>query len=68
MPDHGQVFVATETFTVNLDGVDVLIEKDKTRVREGHEILRQAPQNFKPVDAHYEIEAATAVPGERRAR
>ena len=67
MPE-GQVYVATETFFVNVDGADIMIEKDKTRVREGHEILRAAPQNFKPVDAHYEVEAATAAPGERRAR
>jgi len=61
----GKLYVATETFSV--DGYQT-ITKDVTRVREGHPFLSQFPQLFKEASAHYEwdVEQATAGPGERR--
>lgn len=62
---NGKLYVATETFTA--DGYHT-ITKDVTRVREGHPLLTQFPSLFKEASAHYEwdVEQATAGPGERR--
>lgn len=61
-----EIFVPTDSFTAKVDGVDVLFRKGETRVREGHQILDDYPDLFEPIRAHYDVEAATAAPGERR--
>ncbi len=62
----GQVLIATETFACTFGGADHVFQAGVTRVRAGHPILKGIEHLFKPVDAHYEIEQATAAPGEKR--
>lgn len=68
MADRGRIFVATQSFEAKVDGVPAQVQADRTRVREGHDLLRRFPQYFREIDAHYEVdvEQATAAPGERR--
>ena len=49
------VFVATRDALINVDGVLHSIKKDITRVVEGHSILKDHPELFKPAeqDAHF---------------
>jgi hypothetical protein len=62
----GEIYVATETGEVDVDGRSYPIKKGVTRVREGHELLAAAPALFKVIDVHYEIEDATREPGRKR--
>jgi hypothetical protein len=64
--NKGLIYVATESFMVELDGNPVAVRKDITRVREGHPLLEGRENLFKPITAHFEVEAATNAPGERR--
>lgn len=66
----GGVFVANTTFATELDGAQVIVHKGQTRVRAGHVLLERAPGCFDPVDldVHFDVEQATAAPGERRGR
>lgn len=63
-----QVFVAKESGSAEVDGENVTFVKGVTRVRKGHKILEQLRQFFEPADEHlsYDVEAATAAPGEKR--
>jgi hypothetical protein len=62
------VFVATESFSTEIDGESIVVQRDKTRVREGHPILKACPDYFKPLEdgITFEVERATAAPGEKR--
>ena len=62
------IYVATESGAVELDGTPVMVYKGMTRVRAGHRLLRQYPSMFEPIDllVHYDVEQATAAPGEKR--
>lgn len=62
------IFVANSTFATEIDGVQVIVHKGHTRVREGHELLARAGSCFDPVDleVHYDVEQATKAPGEKR--
>lgn len=65
----GAVYVATETFaTVDDAGAPLVVHKGATRVREGHGLLDRYPHYFEEANlhVHYDIEAATAEPGELR--
>lgn len=64
------VYVAIESGAASVDGQEMIFVKGVTRVRAGHPLLRACPSLFKPADAHpsYDVEQATAAPGERRAR
>jgi hypothetical protein len=62
------ILVATETFSCDIDGAPFVVKRDVTRVRADNELYERYPQCFKPVDESYEVEQATAAPGERRAR
>lgn len=63
---EGRIFIATDSFVTSLDGVDVTVSKGFTRVREGHPLLRGREHLFEPLTVHYEVEQATAAPGEKR--
>jgi hypothetical protein len=60
------VLVADESFAVRFEGADHHFAKDITRVRAGHPILKGVEHLFRPVDAHYDYEAATSAPNEKR--
>lgn len=61
------IYVVKNTFWVNLDGTATCVRKGE-HVRRGHELLRSHRDMFEPVDAivHYDVEQATAAPGEKR--
>lgn len=61
-----EIFVAKESFTTTLDGQSIVVNKGVTRVRAGHPLLKGRMAFFEPLTVHYEIERATAGPGERR--
>lgn len=62
------LYVAKVGFACELDGERIIVNKGE-RVREGHPILRVQEEFFEPVDTtvHYDVEQATAAPGEKRA-
>jgi hypothetical protein len=66
-PKQSDLYVARESFWCDLDGVPTLIQKGE-RIRSGHELLRRQSRYFEPADTHvtYDVEQATAAPGERR--
>lgn len=66
--NRGKVYVATETFATTIDDEPVVVQKGVTRVREGHPLLAGREQMFEELEVHYDVEQATAAPGERRAR
>jgi hypothetical protein len=61
-----QIYVARETFMAK--GYDYPIKAGQTRLREGHPLLRSHAAAFEPIAAspEFDIEQATAAPGERR--
>lgn len=62
------IYVATTSFACEIDGYPVNVSHGE-RVREGHDLLRLYPQAFEPLEAgrvHYDVEQATAAPGEKR--
>lgn len=71
MPRRNQedgVYVATVDFMCDIDGQQEVVYAGRTRVRAGHKLLERYAENFQPVDTgvHYEVEQATASPGEKR--
>lgn len=61
------LYVARQSFWCELDGVMTFIAQGE-RVRAGHELLRIQGEHFEPADTHirYDVEQATAAPGEKR--
>ncbi len=64
--DNSTIYVATESFGPEVNGQHITVINGETRVRAGHELLRNYPQFFKPIDVHYEVEQATSEPGVKR--
>lgn len=65
--NEGRIFVARSSFSATIDGTDYTVHKDLTRVREGHPLLDgDRAQFFEVMVVDYDIEQATAAPGERR--
>jgi hypothetical protein len=62
-----EIYVARHGFACSLDGEEVRVAEGE-RVRYGHPLLRSHADMFKPVDedVKYDVEQATAAPGERR--
>jgi hypothetical protein len=61
------LYQAVEAFGIQLDGEWMTVQKDDL-VRAGHPLLKQAPDRFKPAEGYvrFEVEQATAAPGEKR--
>ena len=66
-PRKVEIYVAKHGFACSLDGEEVRVAEGE-RVRAGHPLLRSHADMFKPVDedVHYDVEQATAAPGEKR--
>ena len=64
--ERGEMLVAIESFSHRFEGADHAFVLGVTRVRSGHPILRGIEHLFKPIEPHYEVEAASAAPGEKR--
>lgn len=64
----GQIYVAKQTFTTEVDGTPVTVHAGITRVREGHALLKGRSELFEPILVQYDVEQATAKPGEKRTR
>lgn len=68
-PSGGKIYVARESGTAEIDGTAYPFTAGVTRVREGHALLKGGrDQLFEEIDlsVHYDIEQATAGPGEKR--
>jgi hypothetical protein len=63
------IFIATREFHHELDGFPDIVRRGEL-VRQGHELLRCYPEFFEPVEngVKYDVEQATAAPGELRGR
>lgn len=63
------IYVATESFSTEIDGESYAVTAKETRVREGHPLLERNRNYFKPVDEDVNfdtVERATAAPGQKR--
>lgn len=60
------IFVARSSGVVMIDGQIHRYVQGQTRVRAGHPLLKARPDKFVPLKLDYDIEQATAAPGERR--
>lgn len=63
------IFVAKHSFSCEIDGQPLVVNRGE-RVRQGHPLLRTQAAFFEPVDTsvQYDVEQATAAPGEKRER
>ena len=61
-----EIYVATSSGVVRIDGRLTSYYGGTTRVRAGHPLLKAAPGKFKPLELDYEVEKATKAPGEKR--
>lgn len=61
------LYVAREAFSCELDGERLIVHVGE-RVRRGHRLLQACSEYFEPADTHvhYDVEQATAAPGELR--
>ncbi len=64
----GSIWIAKDSFTTELAGAPITVIAGQTRVRDGHPLLVAHGQFFERLKVHYEVEQATAAPGEQRAR
>lgn len=63
----GQIYVSKVSGVVQMpDGGLITLQRGVTRVREGHALLDGRAELFEEIDVHYEVEQATARPGEVR--
>lgn len=62
------IFVARESFVATMPDGDIIAVKKGDLVRAGHPILARREQFFAPAADHvrFDLEQATAAPGERR--
>ena len=62
-----EIYAAKEPFMANVDG-ELQRHGPNTLVREGHRVLELYPEMFEPARVQFDVEQATAAPGERRER
>jgi hypothetical protein len=64
----GAVYVAIDSGSCEIKGENYSFTKGTTLVREGHALLKECPDYFQPASdhVHYDVEQATAAPGEKR--
>ena len=62
------ILEAIESFTTEIDGKPYIINAGRSLVRASHSLVRARPEAFRPVKVHFDVEQATAAPGEKRAR
>lgn len=60
------VYVCKESGAFEWNGDMVVVNKGVTRVRAGHPMLAAYPELFEEITVHYDVERATAEPGEKR--
>lgn len=60
------VYVCKESGAFEWNGDMVVVNKGVTRVRAGHPMLDAHPELFEEITVHYDVERATAAPGEKR--
>lgn len=60
------VYVCKESAAFEWGGDMVVVNKGVTRVRAGHPMLAAHPELFEEITVHYDVERATAAPGEKR--
>ena len=48
------LFVATDSFTADIDGVPTAVVRGVTRVREGHPLLEGREALFERIEPHFE--------------
>lgn len=60
------IYVATRSAVIHTKDGRVQVRKGVTRVRAGHPLLEGREDMFKPIDVHFDVEQATAAPGETR--
>jgi hypothetical protein len=65
-PEGRKVYVPTDSFGGEVDGIPRVFKKDITRVREGHPLLVKYGHLFREIRVDYEWEQATNAPGEQR--
>jgi hypothetical protein len=63
---NGSYHVANSTFAAVVDGRRVVVRKGKTRITDGHPLLKQCPERFDRTGDVAPVEQATAAPGEVR--
>jgi hypothetical protein len=63
------LYRAKSEFAVEIGGVPTVVHKDEL-VREGHPLLKGRADLFEPYEpkVRFDVEQATAAPGEKRAR
>ncbi len=64
-PDQ-DILIAKTSGVLVVDGVEQTITRGVSRARASHPIVRAAPDWWEPIQVHYDVEEATAAPGERR--
>lgn len=64
----GAVYVAIDSGSAEIKGETFVFSKGTTLVREGHPLLKAVGYAFEPASdhVHYDVEQATAAPGEKR--
>ena len=66
-PARGRtIYTPKDTFVADYEGSPTVFKRGRTFVREGHGILDLYPGMFVELRAHFDVEQATAEPGETR--
>jgi hypothetical protein len=60
------IVVARESGSMLVDGEMFDFKRGITRFRASHPAVKANPQFFEPIRVHYDVEQATAAPGEKR--